>query len=682
MRMIAGRRIRPGLTIKLVLVADIAVTILLFFFLFYAFPLMDDMILEERESKVQRQAEMARDILRYNYGLETAGTLTRDEAQAQALDQIASLGGSSDEADDLWVYDYQPVLLSAASLPDRVNTDVGSFTDPGGRTIFSDMAGIASDQGEGVYQYSWQTDGGPGSAAMVAYVESFAPWEWTVSVGTSIQGVGSVTHGAGGWKWPLAWIAGGISALALIIFWFIIRFTVIKPVLSLKHNSEALATGDVDQQIRVGSDDELGDMAGAYAGVVQYMKDMADITTKIADGDLTVPIRPRSEKDVLSHSFSRMVARQRELIGGVKSAAHSVAEASENLSRASEQSARVTQQIAATIQQVAKGTSEQSACLQEIVTSEGSLSKAIETMASGSQEQAASAEEAARMVKQVSVSASLVLDNAHAGTAAWKNTAKSAEAGARTTYQTVEGMKRIKEAIDQVSLRVTDLGDRSNEIGSIVATIDDIADQTNLLALNAAIEAARAGDQGRGFAIVADEVRKLAERSSIATKEIALLIGSMQTGVSDAVKAMERGSREVESGYSLAGEAGKALDDILESSQAVGKQVNQITAAAEELNALSGDMVNVIQQISKTIEENAAATEAMAESSSKVSTSMESVGSVAEQNSASAEEVSASVEQVSAGVDEVSASAQTLAQMSVDLKESVETFKTDGGEGA
>ncbi len=676
MGMIAGRRIRPGLTIKLILMADIAVTIILFFFLFYAFPLMDNMILEERESKVQRQAEMVRDILQYNYDLEQAGTVTRGEAQAEALRQVGSLGASSDEADQVWVYDYQPVLLHASALPERVDTDVSGFRDPGGRAIFTDMAGIARDQGEGAYKYSWG-DGGAGAPAVVAYVESFDPWGWSVSVGTSIQGVGSVTHGAGGWKWPLAWIGGGLAAVALVIYWFIIRYTVIRPILSLKCTAEGLAAGDVEQQIRVSSDDELGDMAGACAGVVRYMKDMADTTGKIADGDLMAPIQPRSEKDVLALSFSRMVTRQRELIGGVKAAAASVAESSESLSKASEQTARVVQQIANTIQQVAKGTGEQSACLQEVVTSEGSLSKAIEQMASGSQEQAASAEEAARMIKQVSVSASLVLENAHAGTEAWRNTARSAEAGAHTTYETVEGMKRIKDAIDQVSQRVTDLGDRSNEIGSIVATIDDIADQTNLLALNAAIEAARAGDQGRGFAIVADEVRKLAERCSTATKEIATLIGSMQNGVSDAVKAMERGSREVESGYGLAAQAGRALDDILDNSKAVGKQVEQITAAADELNHLSANMVNVMQQISRTIDENAAATEAMAENSSRISASMQNVGSVAEQNSASADEVSASVEEMSASVEQVSASAQTLTQMSEDLRQSVETFRTE-----
>jgi methyl-accepting chemotaxis protein len=671
MPMVAGRRIRLGLTLKLLIVADLAIMATYGFFTAFAFPRMDQNLIRERETRAQQEVEMARDVLQYHYRLETSGLATRSQAQAQAIEQIGSLVSASDE---IWVCDSGPVLLCAPSMPDRLNTDVGDLRDAEGRAVFADMVRISGSGGEGSYRYTWQPTGESGSEATVAYVKSFDPWGWTVSAGASVQDLGSV---AGGYKFALWWLGGAVATVSFGMFWFATRAAVIKPLDSLRQTSEALAMGDVDQQVKVGSNDELGDMAGAYASVIDYMKEIANITTKIADGDLTVPIRPRSEKDVLSHSFARMVSRQRELIGGVKGAAASVAEASESLSQASEQTARVTQQIANTIQQVARGTGEQSACLQEIMANEQSLSRSVEQIASGSEEQAASAEEAARMVKQVAASASQVLGNAQAGTEAWKRTAKSAEAGARTTYETIEGMKKMKEAIDLVSLRVADLGQRSREIGSIVATIDDIAAQTNLLALNAAIEAARAGDQGRGFAVVADEVRKLAERSSVATREIAALIGSIQTGVSEAVKAMERGSREVESGYGLAGEAGTALEDILESSQAVGQQVNQITAAAEELNALSGNMVNVIQQISKTIEQNAAATEAMAGNSSSVSNSIESVSSVAGENSASAQEVSASVEEMSAGVEEVLASAQTLAEMSADLKASVAAFKTD-----
>lgn len=672
---VAGRRIRLGLTLKVVLLADMALNIFIVYLIAFALPQMQRTALRERETTTEQQTEVAWGILQYNYQLEISGTATRDEAQARAIDEITSVASNSGQQGDFWVYDYQPVLLASTSMPDRVNTNVGDIRDAKGQAVFTDMVGISVNEGEGLYRYSWQPEDGSGAEATVSYVKSFQPWGWAVSTGTSIADLDGISASQTS---ALGWLAGLTGVVALILFWLVIRTTVLKPLSSLVKISEALAVGDVDQEIKIKSNDEIGDMAAAYTRVVDYMKEMAAVTTKIADGDLSLQITPRSENDALSNAYCQMVSRQRELIGGVKSAAACVAEASEHLSRASEQTAHVTQQITNAIQQVAKGTGEQSSSLQEIVLNEQKLSSAIEQMASGSQEQAASADEAARMVNQVSMSVAQVLQNAQAGTEAWKSTAKSAETGARTTYEAVEGMKRIKEAMDLVSLRVADLGERSKEIGSIVATIDDIAAQTNLLALNAAIEAARAGEQGRGFAVVADEVRKLAERASTATKEIAALISSIQNGVSEAVKAMGRGGKEVEDGYGLATEAGKALDDILERAQAVGKQVHQISAAAEELNAFSGNMVSVIRQISRTIDENAAAAETMAESSSLVSGAIENVGGVAEENSASAEEVSASAEEMSAGVEEVLASAQALAEMADVLEKSVATFKTDG----
>ena len=157
------------------------------------------------------------------------------------------------------------------------------------------------------------------------------------------------------------------------------------------------------------------------------------------------------------------------------------------------------------------------------------------------------------------------------------------------------GMNKIAEVVTEAASTVQELGNSSEKIGEIVQVIDDIADQTNLLALNAAIEAARAGEQGRGFAVVADEVRKLAERTTKATKEIASMIKQIQKETIGAVQSMEKGTVEVSKGKELVEKAGVSLNQIISSSQEVVDNVSQVAAASEEQSATS-------EQISKNIE--------------------------------------------------------------------------------
>jgi len=222
---------------------------------------------------------------------------------------------------------------------------------------------------------------------------------------------------------------------------------------------------------------------------------------------------------------------------------------------------------------------------------------------------------------------------------------------------------------------VQEMGKRSEEIGAIVETIQDIASQTNLLALNAAIEAARAGEHGKGFAVVADEVRKLAERSSLATKEIGGLIKRIQGTVAEAVLAMDEGAKEVESGVALANEAGSALGSILAAAEKVYTQAKEAGEAAKLMNVASDELLEAVESVSAVVEQNTASTEEMSAGASEVSQAIENIASVSEENSAAVEEVSASTEEMSAQVEEVTASAQSLMEMAKELQAVVALFK-------
>ncbi len=242
---------------------------------------------------------------------------------------------------------------------------------------------------------------------------------------------------------------------------------------------------------------------------------------------------------------------------------------------------------------------------------------------------------------------------------------------------TLEGMQKIKAKVGQSAKKVQEMGSRSDQIGDIVVTIEDIASQTNLLALNAAIEAARAGEAGKGFAVVADEVRKLAERSAASTKEIGGLIKDIQKTVGEAVLAMNEGAEEVENGVITANKAGYALTAILTAAEAVNQQAEQAAAAAEQMSASADELVTAVDSVSAVVEENTAATEEMAAASTEVTTAIENIASVSEENSAAVEEVSASAEEMSAQVQEVTAASQSLADLAKQLQDIVNQFKLE-----
>ena len=195
-----------------------------------------------------------------------------------------------------------------------------------------------------------------------------------------------------------------------------------------------------------------------------------------------------------------------------------------------------------------------------------------------------------------------------------RNCLYAAENSQRATEQTTNGaqivrssanaMKGIAQRVMRSSTTVEGLGQRSDQIGAIVGTIEDIADQTNLLALNAAIEAARAGEMGRGFAVVADEVRALAERTTKATKEIAGMIKSIQSETQSAVTSMAEGVQQVKTGTDETTRSGEALEDILNKINELSMQISQIATAAEEQTATTSEITSNIQMITDVVNRN------------------------------------------------------------------------------
>jgi methyl-accepting chemotaxis protein len=211
----------------------------------------------------------------------------------------------------------------------------------------------------------------------------------------------------------------------------------------------------------------------------------------------------------------------------------------------------------------------------------------------------------ATALQEMSATVQQVSENSERAAQASRKAADTARQGGTVVEQTLIKMQVIADSVRSSAEKVEELGKRSDQIGRIVGVINDIADQTNLLALNAAIEAARAGEQGRGFAVVADEVRKLAERTTTSTKEIATVIEAVQSETRLAVQAMEEGTRQVAEGVATTQKAGEALKQIIHVSQEVGDMVTHIATAATQQSSATDDINNSMNQIARLLIESA-----------------------------------------------------------------------------
>jgi methyl-accepting chemotaxis protein len=283
---------------------------------------------------------------------------------------------------------------------------------------------------------------------------------------------------------------------------------------------------------------------------------------KLSEGDLTVSLQNSNDDNIgqLFRSFMRSLDKVKELIRKVYESVEATASA--------------TNQITSHTEELANGALRQSTQTNEVATAIEEMTRTI---------------------------VSTTLDIGTAAETAKKSSAMAIKGG-EAVHQSLVKINKIADVVNKSADTVFSLGQNSDKIGEIIQVIDDIADQTNLLALNAAIEAARAGEQGRGFAVVADEVRKLAERTSKATKEISSMIKNIQIDTGKAVNSMKEGTKEVEIGKTLFNEAGNVLTEIVESGNKVSEIINHVAASSEEESATAeqiGKNIDVINHVTQ-----------------------------------------------------------------------------------
>jgi methyl-accepting chemotaxis protein len=304
----------------------------------------------------------------------------------------------------------------------------------------------------------------------------------------------------------------------------------------------------------------------------------------------------------VARSIARNVARMLTMIQAVSTnnlavqdlevvSKDELGQASIALNRMKNSLHELVQSIAATAEHVASASEE--------------ISSSASQQSQGAVNQRDQAAQVATALQEMSATVLQVSEHSNKAAEAARHASETAHHGGSIVEETLTKMRVIAESVGGTARKMVELGKSSDQIGRIIGVIDDIADQTNLLALNAAIEAARAGEQGRGFAVVADEVRKLAERTTTATKEIARMIKNIQDETKSAVTAMEHGTTQVEEGVVSTVQAGDSLKEIIRMAEQVGEMISHIATAATQQSSATEEVNNNMEQIAKLVKESA-----------------------------------------------------------------------------
>jgi len=426
------------------------------------------------------------------------------------------------------------------------------------------------------------------------------------------------------------------TLVALIAGAFIAFYTARSISEPLKHlmtvTREIGDSGDLDQNIDIHRNDEIGALATTFNNMVAYLKEMASVSMSVAEGDLTVEVVPRSKRDTLGNAFVRMSHGLQQLVRTTRDSAGQVSAGSNQVAGAADESAKVSVQASSAIEEVTSTMHEMSINVQNVV-------KNTQIQASSVAETSASIDQMVTSIQRVADTAKVLLDIAN-------RSREEVVTGIQTMEKATDGLNRTNQAIQSSAEIINILGHRADDIGKIIEVIDDLAEQTNLLALNAAIEAARAGEHGLGFAVVADEVRKLAEKSTQSTKEIADLIQSIQREARQAVENMDRSTRIVEEGLNLGNELGSALHkisnvvtEVYKFSQEIGAATNEQSVGSAQIAKATSRLTEITQEINSAVEEQASGAQAVVRA-------MDKMRELVQQSASSSTELSAAAEQM------------------------------------
>ncbi|WP_161867109.1 methyl-accepting chemotaxis protein [Pseudomonas yangonensis] len=492
-----------------------------------------------KSEKTEHVVQSAAGILKHFHGLESTGSLSREEAQKQAMEVIRGLRYDGQEY--FWINDQTPVMLMHPMNAKLEGQNLSGFKDPDGKALFNEMVAITRSQGAGQVDYRWPKPGASDPVPKISYVELFQPWGWIIGSGVYVDDVQEEFRAQA----LKAMSIGLLIALLLAALVVLITRSIVQPL-----------------QAAVGA--------------------MANIAN--GEGDLTrnLDTHGRDELTALSTYFNAFTGRLRHVIRQMLDSAGSLDQAARTLGDISSEAQRHSQQQAQQMELVATA------------------------------------------VNQVTYGVQDVAKNAEHASSEMHTAEDQASQGQQNIEASLRQIDQLSSTIDKAVEVIQSLASESTQIGSVLEVIRSIAEQTNLLALNAAIEAARAGEQGRGFAVVADEVRLLAQRTQQSTAEIQGMIERLQGNSEAAVKVIHESSRASQLTVEQASQAGESLAQIAQS-------LRNLTGLNASIASATLEQSHVVEDINQNVTQTAALAHNTAEAAEQSSAASQHLKQLADQ---------------------------------------------------
>ncbi len=481
---------------------------------------------QQKQIELKHLADVALVIVKEEHAAAQKGDISVADAQKRAMARLATLRYGNN--DYFWINDMQPRMVMHPIKPEMNGSDLSTYKDPNGKTLFVDFVETVRKDGAGFVPYEWPKPGFDKPQPKLSYVVGFAPWNWVIGTGLYIDDLKAQTWAST----ERALVVGAVILLISLAVSIFVARGITKPLQCITVTMNALAGGNLDVEVPgIGRHDEVGEMAKAVEIFKSNAVARQGLEAEQKEAEIRAVARRKADMVKLADDFEGAVG---EIIETVSSASSQLEASAGTLNATAERAQELATVVAA---------------------ASGEASTNVQSVASATEEMSSSVNEISRQV----------------------------QASARMANEAVDQARTTND-------RVSELSKAAARIGDVVELINTIAGQTNLLALNATIEAARAGEAGRGFAVVASEVKALAEQTAKATGEIGQQVAGIQSATQDSVNAIKEISGTIEKLSEISSTIAAAVEEQGAATQEISRNVQQAAHGTQQVSSNIADV--------------------------------------------------------------------------------------------